>query len=69
MTDQPTGLPVQVWKGNPQEGIIVTVSKLISAFNGNYEGIDDSGIKGVKELLRGDDIDPDLRRLYRANLG
>ncbi len=69
MTDQPTGLPVQVWKGNPQEGIIVTVSKLISAFNGNYEGIDDSGIKGIKELLRGDDIDPDLQRLYKANLG
>lgn len=67
ITKEPTGLPVQVWKGNPQEGIIVTVSKLISAFNGNYEGIDESGIKGVKELLRGDKIDPDLQRLYAAN--
>jgi len=41
---------------------------LCRAFKGDYEGLENTGLKGVKELLNGDNIDPDLRRLYHANL-
>ena len=67
-TTENTGLPIQVWKGRPQEGIIITLINLGKAFNGNYEGLENVGLKGVKELLTSENIDPDLRRLFAANL-
>lgn len=68
MTTENTGVPVQIWKGRPQEGIIVTLVNLGKAFSGNYQGLEEVGLKGVKELLTNENIDPDLRRLYAANL-
>ena len=68
MTTENTGLPVQVWKGKPQEGIIITLVNLGRAFKGDYQGLENAGLKGVKELLTNENIDPDLRRLYSANL-
>lgn len=67
--DEDTGLPIQVWKGNPQEGIVITMAKILSAFKGTSEYTDEKGLKGVKELLYSEKIDPDMRRLYLANIG
>lgn len=41
---------------------------LAKAFKGKYDGLEECGLKGVKELLTNEKIDPDLRRLYNANL-
>lgn len=68
MTIENTGVPVQIWKGRPQEGIVITVINLARAFKGDYEGLENVGLKGIKELLTNENIDPDLRRLYAANL-
>ena len=67
-TTENTGVPIKVWKGRPQEGIVITVLNLGRAFKGSYEGLEESGLKGIKELLTNENIDPDLRRLYAANL-
>ena len=67
-TTENTGLPIKVWKGRPQEGIMITIMNLAKAFKGDYDGLEESGLKGVKELLTNENIDPDLRRLYTANL-
>lgn len=67
ITTENTGVPVQIWKGRPQEGIVITLVNMKRAFNGDYEGLENVGLKGVKELFNNENIDPDLRRLYAAN--
>ncbi len=67
-TVEDTGVPIKIWKGRPQEGIGITLINLGKAFSGNYEGLEEVGLKGIKELLTNENIDPDLRRLYAANL-
>jgi len=47
---------------------VITILNLAKAFKGDYDGLEESGLKGVKELLTNENIDPDLRRLYIANL-
>lgn len=66
--DEDTGVPIKVWKGRPQEGIIITILNMGKAFSGQYDGIEEKGLQGIKEMFNNENIDPDLRRLYAANL-
>ena len=76
-----TGVPYLVWKGRPQEGILVTLSNLVrdSIFGLKDENgdilTDEKGRKMIgfsymyKRYLTDDsNIDPYIRNLYRANM-
>ena len=63
-----TGVAVQTWKRRPQEGIMVTMWELARAMNGKSDQTTKSGIKGAWYLLHDENVDPELRRLYNANL-
>lgn len=65
-----THVPVKVWKGRPQEGIAVTVCELISAVRGNSDLTSGSGLGAAWDILYGNNIniDPEIRRLYQANI-
>ena len=59
-----TGIPYKVWKGRPQEGIVITLSHMITNIitgERDYEGI------RFWDPYWNDD-DPYLRKMYRANL-
>ena len=62
-TTEDTGLPLMVWKGRPQEGIIMTLNHLIAHMLLGKEG---NVISRYTEFMEVDD--PYLRRLYRNNL-
>ena len=64
ITDEDTGVPYQVWKGRPQEGIVVTMSHLLfDLLTGRRD------VEGQKLLdLYWNNDDPYLRKMYRANL-
>ena len=70
--DEDTGLPVRVWKGRPQEGILVTaleMAKLIPGIGtlfGKPEYTDKMGYEGYRELF--ENVEPDVAKLYSANL-
>ena len=63
-----THVPVKVWKGRPQEGIFVTACELITAARGKSELTSKSGISAAWDLLTNENIDPEIRRLYQANM-
>jgi hypothetical protein len=65
-----THVPVKVWKGRPQEGIFVTACELISAIGGKSELTSESGLSAAWNILYGNNpnIDPEIRRLYQANM-
>lgn len=67
-TTENTGVPVQVWKGKPQEGIGLTVIEIGKAFIGKSDLTDKSRIQGVYDLFNNENIDPELRKLYSANM-
>jgi len=64
--DEDTGLPVRVWKGRPQEGILVTSLEILKAFAGRSEYSDKLGFEGYRELFN--NLEPDVAKLYAANL-
>jgi len=55
-----------VWKGRPQEGILVTALEIVKSFIGKSEYTDKLGFEGYKELF--DNLEPDVAKLYSANL-
>lgn len=57
--DEDTGLPIQVWKGRPQEGLLITNFKVAQALL-------TGGRAGYNELFNS--LEPDVARLYSANL-
>ena len=66
-TTEKTELPVRVWKGRPQEGILITALEIGKAVTGiGSKNSDKIGIEGYKALFA--DLEPDVARLYRANL-
>lgn len=66
-TTENTGVPVQIWKGRPQEGIALTFFEMYKAFRGNSTMTEKSGINGVLDLFDNEEIDPQIRRLYSSN--
>jgi len=59
-----TGIPFKVWKGRPQEGIIITLNHmLMNIITGER---DFEGIRFWDPYWNTDD--PYLRKMYRANL-
>lgn len=66
-TTENTGVPVQVWKGRPQEGIVLTMVELYKAFRGKSDLTDKVGITGIYDLFNNEEIDPQLRHLYLSN--
>lgn len=64
--DENTGLPIRVWKGRPQEGILVTSLEILKAIAGRSEYSDKLGFEGYKELFN--NLEPDVAKLYAANL-
>ena len=64
--DEDTGIPVKVWKGRPQEGILVTCAEIFKAVTGKSEYTEKSGYEGYKELFN--NLEPDVAKLYGANL-
>ena len=63
-----THVPIKVWKGRPQEGIFVTACELIAAMGGKSELTSKSGITAAWDVLTNENIDPEIRRLYQANM-
>ena len=63
-----TGVPVKVWKGRPQEGIALTMLELGKALFGKSSMTNKAGFVGVWDLFTNENIDPDIRRLYTANV-
>ena len=65
-----THIPIKVWKGRPQEGIVVTAVELMAAIWGKSELTSKSGLGAAFDILYGDNpnIDPEIRRLYQANM-
>lgn len=62
--DKDTGVPVKVWKGRPQEGIVITTTHMLyDLLTGRR---DEEGQK-LWDLYWNND-DPYLRKMYRANL-
>lgn len=67
-------IPIYVWKGRPQEGILITLSRIAKPTfqpmrdeNGNLKFDPIANFKkAYDEVLHNED--PDLARLYRANL-
>ena len=64
--DEDTGLPIRVWKGRPQEGILITALEIMKSFVGKSEYSDKSGFEGYRELFN--NLEPDVAKLYSANL-
>ena len=67
-TTKNTGVPLQVWKGRPQEGIFLTGLEIWKAMNGKSDMTSKSGIAGIQDLFTNEDIDPQIRRLYSSNM-
>lgn len=67
-TTENTGVPVQVWKGRPQEGIIMTGIELYKAFMGQSDLTSNAGIQAINDLFNSDEIDPQIRKLYSSNM-
>ena len=67
-TTENTGVPLQVWKGRPQEGIFLTGIELMKAFVGKSDMTNKSGIVAVQDLFNNEEIDPQIRRLYSSNM-
>lgn len=67
-TTENTGVPLQVWKGRPQEGIFLTGFELIKAAAGKSDMTSKSGIAGMRDLFNNEEIDPQIRRLYSSNM-
>ena len=69
-TDEDTGFPFYVWEGRWEEGIFFTCSHVIKGLyqKGIKEGNMREGINFVVNDIWNND-DPQLRRLYRSNLG
>lgn len=67
VTEEERKIPAKVWRGRPQEGIILTGAKLFKyAFVGNEDG--EKGFSTAWNEIWNNN-DPKLRKLYRANLG
>ena len=66
-TTENTGVPVQIWKGRPQEGIALTAFEMYKAFRGKSDLTDNAGLSGIHDLFYSEEIDPQLRRLYSSN--
>ena len=67
-TTENTGVPLQVWKGRPQEGIFLTGFELMKAAVGKSDMTTKSGIAGIQDLFNNEEIDPQIRRLYSSNM-
>lgn len=67
-TTENTGVPLQVWKGRPQEGIFLTGFELMKAAVGKSDMTAKSGIAGIQDLFNNEEIDPQIRRLYSSNM-
>lgn len=67
-TNENTGVPVQIWKGKPQEGIALTAFEIYKAFRGKSDLTDKNHFSGVMDLFNNENIDPELRKLYSANM-
>ena len=67
-TTEVTGVPLQVWKGRPQEGIFLTGFELMKAAAGKSDMTSKSGIAGMRDLFNNEEIDPQIRRLYSSNM-
>jgi uncharacterized membrane protein YraQ (UPF0718 family) len=67
-TTENTGVPLQVWKGRPQEGIFLTAFEILKAISGKSEMTSKSGIAGMYDLFTNEEIDPQIRRLYSSNM-
>ena len=66
-TKENTGIPLYVWQGRPQEGIIITLSHMIYDLVKGNSDENYKGINGVFKFYWHND-DPYLKRMYRANL-
>ena len=64
ITNEDTGVPVKVWKGNPTEGIVITLNHLVYDF---ITGRRDSEGQSLADMYWKNN-DPYLRRMYKANL-
>ena len=67
-TTENTGVPLQDWKGRPQEGIFLTGFELMKAAVGKSDMTAKSGIAGIQDLFNNEEIDPQIRRLYSSNM-
>lgn len=65
-TTEVTDLPIKVWKGRPQEGILVTLCTMAMAAAGRSPYTDKAGWQGMKSVF--ENVEPDVARLYSANL-
>ena len=68
-TKENTGVPFVVWKGRPQEGIVITLTHMLKSMydTGRQEGSFIKGIKGGRDMYIHND-DPYLQKMYKANL-
>lgn len=64
--DEDTGLPIRIWKGRPQEGILITLLEVAKSLVGKSEYTDKLGFEGYRELFN--NLEPDVAKLYSANL-
>jgi len=67
MQTEETDLPVMVWKGLPQEGIVITCARFLRVFLGKDPNFAGHGISGMKAFYA-ESKDPDVRLLYRSNI-
>ena len=66
-TKENTGIPLYVWQGRPQEGIIITVNHMLYDM---VKGNSDENHKGIAGTFKfyWHNEDPYLEKMYRANL-
>lgn len=68
-TMENTGVPFVVWKGRPQEGIVITLTHMLHSMytTGQNEHSFIKGIKGGRDMYIHNE-DPYLQKMYKANL-